>query len=127
LVWHKGELPFVVGQEGRLAQVFLNLIMNAAQAIPPGASEANCISITARSDGQLVTVEIADTGGGIPKEDTERVFDAFFTTKPAGQGTGIGLSFCRDILAQVGGSIRVISSNEHGTTIGVSLRVAASS
>jgi signal transduction histidine kinase len=127
LVWHKVELPFVIGQEGRLAQVFLNLIMNAAQAIAPGAPETNSISVSGRSDGQLVTIEITDTGGGIPKEDMERVFDAFYTTKPAGQGTGIGLSFCRDILAQVGGSIRVVASNEHGTTLGVSLRVAASS
>jgi signal transduction histidine kinase len=127
LVWHKVELPFVIGQEGWLAQVFLNLIMNAAQAIEPGAPELNSITVSARSDGQLVTVEITDTGRGIAPQDMDRVFDAFFTTKPPGEGTGIGLSFCRDVVEQVGGSIEVLSSNDKGTAIAVSLRVAASS
>jgi signal transduction histidine kinase len=127
LVFRRVELPHVIGQEGRLAQVFLNLIMNSAQAIEPGAPESNSISISARSDAQIVTVEITDTGRGIPQQNLSRVFEAFFTTKPPGQGTGIGLSFCRDVVQQVGGSIEVLASSAKGTTIAVSLRVAASS
>jgi len=124
LRWRPCALPPVVGQEGRLAQVFLNLIMNAAQAIEPGAPESNSISISARSDDRTVTIEIADTGRGIAPENIERVFEAFFTTKPPGQGTGIGLSFCKDVVEQVGGTIQVLSSEETGTTIAVQLRIA---
>lgn len=126
LRWSPLELPPVIGQEGRLAQVFLNLIMNAAQAIEPGAPDSNSITIAARSDEHTVTVEIADTGGGIAPGDIERVFDAFFTTKPPGQGTGIGLSFCKEVVEQAGGSIQIVSSKETGTTIAVQLRVAPS-
>lgn len=126
LRWRRTVLPPVVGQGGRLAQVFLNLIMNAAQAIDPGAPDSNTISISAHSDEQMVVVQISDTGRGIPPADVPRVFEAFFTTKPPGQGTGIGLSFCKEIVEQVGGSIRILSSEKTGTTIAVELRIAPS-
>jgi two-component system, NtrC family, sensor kinase len=119
-------LPPVVGQQGKLAQVFLNLIMNAAQAISPGHVERNRICISARQDGLAVIVEVSDTGCGIPTRHLERVFDAFFTTKPAGEGTGIGLSFCKDVVEHAGGAINVRSEEGKGTTIVVRLRVAPS-
>ncbi len=119
-------LPPVVGQEGKLGQVFLNLIMNAAQSISPGCAERNRISISARSDGAQVIVEVSDTGCGIPAQHLERVFEAFFTTKPIGEGTGLGLSFCRDVVQHTGGAIDVRSTEGVGTTFVIRLRVAPS-
>ncbi len=118
-------LPRVVGQEGRLGQVFLNLLMNAAQAIEPGAPERNTITISARCEDDRVIVEVSDTGCGIEAENLARVFDEFFTTKPAGEGTGIGLSFCKDVVEKSGGTIAVRSQAKVGTTFTVTLPVAA--
>jgi signal transduction histidine kinase len=94
LVRDYSEVPFVEGNEARLGQVFLNLIVNAAQAIPEGKAEANVIRIVTRSDGLgRVVVEIHDSGVGIPQAVMSRIFDAFFTTKPVGTGTGLGSPF----------------------------------
>jgi len=96
----------VVGNEARLGQVFLNLIVNAAQALPAGNAEGNTIRIAtfdARPD--RVVVKISDTGPGIPREIQKRIFAPFFTTKPVGIGTGLGLSICRRIVASMGGEI----------------------
>ena len=123
---HWSTLPPVVGQEGRLAQVFLNLIMNAAQAIDPGKPEQNRISISARSDAHTVYVDVMDTGRGIAAQNLDRVFDAFFTTKPIGEGTGIGLSFCKEVIERAGGTIGVRSAEGQGTTVSIQLRIVPS-
>jgi signal transduction histidine kinase len=119
------EVSPVAGDGSRLGQVFLNLLINAAQAIPEGDASRNEVKVATRMDdaGRIV-VEIADTGAGIPKEHLERVFEPFFTTKPAGVGTGIGLSICRSIVAALGGEIGVESALGHGTVFRVVLPAA---
>ena len=88
-------VPTVKANESRLGQVFLNLLLNAAQAIPDGAAAEHQIRIRTRTDGLgRAVVEVSDTGRGIPEELRARVFDPFFTTKPVGEGTGLGLSIC---------------------------------
>ena len=101
-----GATPLAFGPRSRLAQVFLNLLSNAADAIPPGAAERHVIGATTGADERgRALVEIRDTGGGIAPEIAPRVFDAFFTTKPAGVGTGLGLAVCHRIVTELGGEI----------------------
>ena len=122
-----GEIGPVEASEARLGQVFLNLIVNAAQAIPEGRVEKNEIRITTTkgSDGNIV-IEIADTGPGIPPDVLTRLFTPFFTTKPIGVGTGLGLSICRRIVTSFGGSIDVESRVGKGTVFRVVLPPAVS-
>ena len=117
------DLPPVEGNEARLGQVFLNLIVNAAQAIREGNAEQNCIRISTdidRDSGRVI-VEVRDSGAGIPPENLPRIFDAFFTTKPVGVGTGLGLSICHRIVVGLGGEITVQSQVGKGTTFRVAL------
>ncbi|MBE7480938.1 MAG: response regulator [Polyangiaceae bacterium] len=114
-------VPPVAGNEARLGQVFLNLLVNAAQAIPVGAADRNEIRLDTYAAGDRVVVEIADTGSGIAAEHLPRLFEPFFTTKPVGQGTGLGLAICRDIVMKAGGSIGVESTPDRGTTFRVTL------
>jgi PAS domain S-box-containing protein len=122
LVREYGPVPRVLGDEGRLCQVFLNLMVNAAHAIPEGAAERNEIRLVTRvgADGRVV-VEVRDTGGGIPKDVLGRIFDPFFTTKPVGVGTGLGLAICHGIVTRMGGDITVESEPGRGTTVRVVL------
>ena len=117
-----GPLPTVSGDAGRLGQVFLNLLVNAAQAIPPGNVSQNSIRIRTFTapDGRGV-VEIRDTGHGIPPEHLSRIFDPFFTTKPIGKGTGLGLSTVLGIVKSHGGHIAVDSTAGKGTTFRIYL------
>jgi CheY-like chemotaxis protein len=112
----------VLGNEARLGQVFLNLLVNAAQAIPEGNADKNEIRVATRvgPSGQVV-VEIADTGCGIAPENLTRIWDPFFTTKPPGEGTGLGLSISHQIIAELGGDIAVKSAVDLGTTFTVTL------
>jgi signal transduction histidine kinase/HAMP domain-containing protein len=120
-------LPLVKGNAARLGQVFLNLIINAAHAIPEGRAEDNEIRVVGRLESpERILVEVRDTGCGIPPENLERIFDPFFTTKPSGQGTGLGLSLCHNIITAMGGTITVESKVAQGTTFRVSLPVARS-
>jgi PAS domain S-box-containing protein len=114
------EVPMVEGGEGRLGQVFLNLLINAAQAIPAGVPERNEVRVGLRSDGERVIVEVRDTGIGIPPAVRARIFDPFFTTKPVGLGTGLGLSICHGIVTSFGGDISVESEPGHGSVFRVS-------
>ncbi|MDC0711346.1 ATP-binding protein [Stigmatella sp. ncwal1] len=115
-------IPLVQGNEGRLRQVFLNLLINAAQAIPEGRVDQNEIRVVARQlTPQHVSVEVRDTGCGIPAENLEHIFDPFFTTKPPGEGTGLGLSVSHSIITSMGGAISVESDVGSGTTIRVNL------
>jgi signal transduction histidine kinase/ActR/RegA family two-component response regulator len=115
-------VPPVRGNAARLGQVFLNLLVNAAQAIPEGARERHEIRVTTRTlpDGR-VAAEVGDTGCGIPAEHLARVFDPFFTTKPPGVGTGLGLAICHGIVTALGGAIEVESTPGAGTTFRVLL------
>ncbi|MCK6459798.1 MAG: ATP-binding protein [Planctomycetes bacterium] len=115
-----GAIPQVRCRPGEVNQVFMNLLVNACQAIP-GQGE---IRVTTRADGDSVVVSIADTGCGIPEEIRNRVFDPFFTTKPVGQGTGLGLTISYDIIRKHGGSITFETEMGKGTTFHVRLPVA---
>ncbi|WP_240358192.1 ATP-binding protein [Myxococcus vastator] len=118
------EVPLVEGNEGRFGQVFLNLLINAAQAIPLGRSEQHEVRLTLRKAGDRVVIEVRDTGVGMPPEVRARIFDPFFTTKPVGEGTGLGLSICHGIVTGFGGDISVESEEGRGSTFRVSLPVA---
>jgi PAS domain S-box-containing protein len=117
-----GVLPPVVGHGDRLGQVFLNLLVNAAQAIPVGDATRNEVRIVARTDPQgRAVVEVHDTGAGIPRDVLPRILDPFFTTKPFGQGTGLGLSICHGIVSGLGGEIQVESELGKGSVFRVVL------
>jgi two-component system cell cycle sensor histidine kinase/response regulator CckA len=117
-------LPPVHANEARLAQVFLNLLINAAQAIPEGAPDKNEIRVRASHDDDRVVIVIKDTGCGIAPELTSRIFEPFYTTKPADQGTGLGLSISRDVIVSFGGAISVESELGQGASFRIELPVA---
>lgn len=120
-----GDVPAVEADEGRLGQVFLNLLVNAAQAIPEGHVGSNEIRVVTSTDAKgRVVVEISDTGAGIPPDVLGRIFDPFFTTKPIGVGTGLGLSICHGLVTELGGELRVESALGVGTTLRVILPAA---
>ena len=117
-----GEVPPVEGNEPRLGQVFLNLVVNAAQSIPDGRAADNEIRVSTYVDDRgRVVAAIGDTGCGIPSDILPRIFDPFFTTKPAGVGTGLGLAICHSIVAALGGEITVESEKGRGTVFRVAL------
>ena len=99
------DVPPVVANEARLGQVFLNLLVNAAQALQVGSAAENVIRVTASTEAGNVAVEVRDTGAGIAPGHLARIFDPFFTTKPVGVGTGLGLWICHGIVTSLGGSI----------------------
>ena len=112
------------GNAPQLGQVFLNLLINAAQAIPEGRVERNEIRVVTKvdpEDAARVVVEIHDTGVGIPPGTLPQIFDPFFTTKPVGIGTGLGLSVCHGIVSKLGGEIQVESAPGKGTVFRVVL------
>ncbi|WP_375767575.1 response regulator [Archangium gephyra] len=111
--------------EGRLGQVMVNLLVNAAQAIPEGSVERNEIRVLTRTHAEGLAIEVRDTGSGIPAENLERLFEPFFTTKPVGVGTGLGLPICQDIVTSFGGRMEVESEVGKGSTFRVILRAAA--
>jgi CheY-like chemotaxis protein len=114
-------LPLVDANASRLGQVFLNLLVNAAHAIPEGRGDSATIRVRAYAEAGNVIVEVADTGVGIPSHVIGRIFDPFFTTKPIGQGTGLGLPISHEIVRALGGSIDVESTPGSGTTFRVVL------
>jgi signal transduction histidine kinase len=101
---------------GQLEQVFVNLLLNAAQALDPGRGDGR-VELRARREGDRVVVLVHDDGPGIAPEHLARVFDPFFTTKPVGLGTGLGLSICHMILQPIGGEIGIESHVGRGTTV----------
>ncbi|MBA2662222.1 MAG: GHKL domain-containing protein [Bradymonadaceae bacterium] len=114
----------VLGDETRLGQVFLNLFINAVQAIAEGHPGQNTIWVSTREKDDRVIVTVEDSGEGIDAQNLERIFEAFFTTKPAGVGTGLGLSISRNIIEQLGGTLTIESTRGRGTRCEVVLRPA---
>lgn len=122
LVKEYSATPRVVADESRLEQVFVNLLVNAAQAIPEGHAGSNEVGIKTWTNGEgRAVVEIRDTGGGIPPHLIERIFDPFFTTKEIGVGTGLGLSISHAIVTSFRGSLEVQSELGKGTVFRVVL------
>jgi two-component system NtrC family sensor kinase len=101
----------ILGFEYKLQQVFLNLFLNARDAMPRGG----WLSVSTRTSGDVVTVEVGDTGSGIPTEHIARIYDPFFTTKPDGAGTGLGLSVTYGIVQEHGGTLTCESAVGQGT------------
>jgi len=124
LIKDYAEIPPVHADEARLSQVVLNLLVNAAQAIPTGNPANHEIRVTTRmgAAGQAL-IELRDTGCGIPPEVRGRLFEPFFTTKEVGKGTGLGLSICHGIVSALGGEITVESEVGKGSTFRVTLPV----
>ena len=122
-----GELPAVLCQVGDLNQVFLNLLINAAHAIADKAGESGkkgLIRVRTRSDGDMVRIEIEDSGCGIPAAIRDRIFDPFFTTKEVGRGSGQGLTIARNIVVDKHfGSLTFESIPDKGTTFIILLPV----
>jgi PAS domain S-box-containing protein len=112
-------LPPVLGSEARLTQLFVSLVVNAAEAIPPGNVEGNEIRITAREGSGGVVVEVRDTGCGIDPAHLAHVFDPFYTTKPVGNGMGLGLSSAHGIVTAHGGILSVESEVGKGSVFRV--------
>lgn len=112
-----GELPRYRGLEGQLKQVFVNLLVNASHAI----ESKGTVTIRTACKDQVIRIEVADTGCGIPQEHLAMLFDPFFTTKPVGKGTGLGLSIVHGIIARHNGEIHVTSEVGQGTTFAITL------
>jgi signal transduction histidine kinase len=122
-----GNRLLVDAPEGRLVQLFVNLLTNAVEAMPTDRIDGNEISVVARREGERrVVVEVRDNGRGIPPDLLGHVFDPFFTTKP-GVGTGLGLSICYHIVTTLNGEISVESNESSGTLFRVSLPATSSS
>jgi CheY-like chemotaxis protein/anti-sigma regulatory factor (Ser/Thr protein kinase) len=119
------DAPTVRGDMTRIGQVFINLLVNAAQAIPEGDPEHQRVYVSVGSaKGDRVVVTIRDTGTGMPPEVMRRIFEPFYTTKAVGAGTGLGLSVCKGIMNAVGGELTVESTPSEGSTFRVYLRAA---
>src|SRR5690606_20432782 len=107
------DLPLVLGDRVQIQQVLMNLILNAIDAIRSVAARPRELSIVSRAgEESAVCVEVTDTGVGIAREDVEKVFEPFLTSKPSGMG--MGLSICRTIIENHGGSLRVVPDHTPG-------------
>ncbi len=116
LVTRLQEVPAVSADEGRLGQVFINLLVNAAHSITPGNADRNEVAISTWTDDKgWLNVEVTDTGSGIAEELLPRIFEPFFTTKAVGEGSGLGLSISHGIVTSLGGDLRVESEPGRGT------------
>ncbi len=125
LVKEYDPVPDVVANEARLGQVFLNLLLNAVQALPEEHAESNEIQLLLRSPvPDRVAVEVRDNGVGIPPQVRGRIFEPFFTTKPVGIGTGLGLTICHGIVTSLGGTLSFESEVGKGSTFRVELPAA---
>jgi signal transduction histidine kinase len=113
--------PPVTGNQARLVQVVLNLIVNALQALPLEPSSRREISVRTYTEGVCVVIEVGDSGPGIPLADRERIFDPFFTTKEIGNGTGLGLFVCRNIVRGLSGEVVVADGPAGGAVFRVTL------
>ena len=124
LVRRFAEVPPVLADPSRLEQVFLNLIINAAQAIPVGDAEGNRIVIETRGAAATPWKSESRHGSGMSAETQARAVEPFFTTKPQGEGSGLGLYVCQSIVGAFGGGLAFQSQEGNGTTAVVTLLVA---
>lgn len=116
------DVPWVIGNDSRFGQVFLNLLVNAAHAIPEGRADSNGIDVFLDTDPDgWVVVEVRDTGCGMSPEVLGQLFTPFFTTRRTGEGTGLGLAISQRIVADAGGEITVTSEVGHGSVVRVRL------
>jgi PAS domain S-box-containing protein len=125
LVRDYGDPIRVEAREVELGQVLLNLLVNAAHAIPEGDVERHEIRVVTRLRGAEAVIEVRDTGVGIPTDRLERVFEPFFTTKPSGVGTGLGLPICRNIIQSLGGRLELESEVGRGSIFRILLPAVA--
>jgi signal transduction histidine kinase len=125
LVLDFDDTPQVFSDANRLSQVFLNLLVNAAQAIDEGSVDENTITVRTERVDDSVCISVTDTGKGISPEAQEQIFEPFFTTKAPGEGTGLGLSISRDIVLSLGGDISVSSRVGKGSTFRVTIPIRA--
>lgn len=116
-------LPSILTNSGKLNQVFLNLMINSAQAIPEGNINHHVIKVTTELVGNYIRIDVSDTGQGIPPEILPHIFDPFFTTKSAGHGTGLGLPICHEIISHLNGKIEVKSILNQGSIFSVYLPI----
>jgi signal transduction histidine kinase len=114
-----GDIPTILAYPASLGQVFFDLLLNSMEAIEGKGT----ITVSTTSDDEYVQIAICDTGRGIPKQMSDRVFDPGFTTKGVSVGVGLGLPICFQIIQSQGGDIRVDSTEGQGTTVTVRLRV----
>lgn len=119
---YSDDIPRILGEGGKLQQVFTNLILNARDAIIGGGK---IILSTESTDAQEVIIEVADNGEGIPEENLKRIFDPFFTTKGVGNGTGLGLAVTYGIVQEHSGSIEALSQDRNGSTFRLTFPVAS--
>ena len=118
ILTHGDPVMVALGQV-KLCQVLINLLVNSAQAIDP--ERPGRIEVRWWKEGDVVRLDVADNGLGIPPELHQKVFEPLFTTKPVGTGTGLGLAICRDILQQAAGELRLESKVGEGTTMQLTL------
>jgi signal transduction histidine kinase len=111
----EADLPRVTADAHRLGQVFMNLLVNARQAME-AAEKGRCLTVRTRRKGATVEIHVSDDGPGVPPELRDRVFDWFFTTKAPGEGTGLGLAVSREILQAHGGNLRLLETPGGGAT-----------
>jgi nitrogen-specific signal transduction histidine kinase/CheY-like chemotaxis protein len=119
-----GTVPAVQGNEAKLGQVLLNLLINAAQAIPEGDPLSHRVTLVTRREDSRVVVEVRDTGKGMTPEVMARIFEPFFTTKARAEGTGLGLFICQGLIQAMGGEMGVESEPGRGSTFRVVLPVS---
>ncbi len=121
LIKEQGNVVPLAGDRGKLTQVIMNLLLNAAQAIGDEGSENNFIRIRTYIDGEWIVLSVMDSGPGVPEELRDKIFEPFFTTKGKDRGTGLGLSLCADIVRQHGGDLRLFSEVGRGSRFDVVL------
>lgn len=114
---------FVTGANGKLHQIFMNLFSNAKDAVV--GKEEGLISVSTKNIDHKLVIDVTDNGLGISKEHLPRIFDSFYTTKPAGQGTGLGLSIVNSIVREFGGDIKVSTKENEGTTFSITFPLAS--
>jgi PAS domain S-box-containing protein len=126
IVRNLGNVGSVEASASELAQVFVHLLVNAAEALPAQKAETNEIRLETRREGDLVLVEIGDNGTGVPEAIQSMIFEPFFTTKNAGRGAGLGLAVARGIVSSFGGTLDLKSTGAAGSVFRVALQGRAS-
>ncbi|MDX1764878.1 MAG: HAMP domain-containing sensor histidine kinase, partial [bacterium] len=118
VVYRPGATPLLRLDAGKIKQVLLNILLNALQATPPGGKiEVTAPDAGGKDNEGVFRLSVRDTGGGIPDEIQEQVFDPFFTTKAPGEGIGLGLTLCHQIMEEHGGEIEIRSGPGGGTEV----------